>query len=82
MPRRRKTHVRWDVPRLLAVFGGVGPLLSAHHAAGFEPPLTYSAVASWQVRQRVPADRLAEILVLLTRTKGQLDINKFIVVEP
>lgn len=81
MARRKKRAVHWDIPRLLAVFGGIAPLLREHKKAGFQPPLTYSAVASWQARSRLPADRLAEIFVLINSSKGELNVNEFIVFE-
>lgn len=77
--RRGKSRVRWDVVRILATAGGIQPLIVAHHRAGFRPPLTYSAVASWKARQTLPADRLAEVLLTLESLSGPLAFRDFIV---
>ena len=75
----RKMRARWNIERLIAVFGGIEPMREAHAALGF-PPIAYKGVNAWKRRQSIPADRVAELLVVL-RERGELDVWDFIIVD-
>jgi hypothetical protein len=85
MPRGRLSAGRpaarpvaeWNIDRLIATFSGIEPLIVAHSNFGFAP-LTYSQVSHWRLRHTVPANRLAELFVVLHHVDGGVDLWNYI----
>lgn len=77
MGKQIRRAAKWDINRILAAAGGIDVLIEQHEAAGFEK-ISYSAIASWRFRQRVPSGRLAEILLTLRKARPQLDVIELV----
>jgi hypothetical protein len=79
--RRSRTVGRpaadWNIDKLIARFNGIEPLIIAHREAGFLP-LTYPTVFHWRKRHQIPADRLAELFVVLRERDGAIDLTDYL----
>jgi len=81
MPRGKLTAGRpvadWNIDRVIAEFAGIEPLIVAHRDYGFAP-LSYSQVSHWKLRHTIPAERLAELFVVLHHRDGEVDPWKYV----
>jgi len=76
-PPGGRPFAAWNIDRVIAVYGGIEPLIAEHHAFGFDE-LSYGQVSNWRLRHRCPSDTLAELFVVLLAREPQLDLTQFL----
>ena len=67
-----------DTKALIAHMGGVARLMHDLKRCGFNS-IERKGVEKWQLRQRLPCHRLADIMALATMLEKPIDLNQFII---